>query len=576
MLKKLKHIQTKIVFIMFFLITFILIVLTIITFFYLNNIFKKQIMNDNQILLERYKFQIESDLEEMEDYVGTVAYASNIQDLVKKYYTLESEDIYSYYSLINSIETLLSNYTILNKKMIYSLYIIDEDGSQTLTVNDIYTNIQEQEWYKVSMKNKLESAYSIPYKSQDNTKSSIISYFNKFYSVDDPEFSMGIIVAELLYEKYFFSIFNESNEYKDYYIINNYDDVLFSNNKISDSSLNFRYSDFHTNLFLKDKENFYLSTPVNKLNSVLVSVVPINIYKDYLKNLLFIIFVTFALSLIGGFVLIIPLSNSIANPIIKLTNAIKQCSTSNFFIPITIDQQDEILELTNAYNYMIKEKNRLIKEEKEMQINLFINKINPHFIYNTLNCVIHLARKSNSYEIVKLTKSFINILRRNIAISDRKILISDVIEHINNYIEVLKYQYSDIINLRFDVEEGIDKLKIPPMILYPIVENSVFHGIVPKMEKGNILIKIGRNKDMLEIIVSDDGVGMEEDKVIKINKYLCDELNTNTDGHIGLKSVYERIIFFYGKDSIFDIHSEINFGTQIIIKFNINKSDYLC
>ena len=130
----------------------------------------------------------------------------------------------------------------------------------------------------------------------------------------------------------------------------------------------------------------------------------------------------------------------------------------------------------------------------------------------------------------------------------------------DNYIFILKYQYGDMISISYQVDDALLSYKLKPMILYPLVENSIFHGIAPKNEKGSVDVSIEKRGDRLHVVVSDDGIGIEPMRLKEIKDYLK---SSGSNGHIGLKSVYDRLKFFYGEKSGFEIASEPGQGTAI-------------
>ena len=153
------------------------------------------------------------------------------------------------------------------------------------------------------------------------------------------------------------------------------------------------------------------------------------------------------------------------------------------------------------------------KKQYDSQLKMLSYQLNPHFIYNTLNAVICLARKQDYQEIIRLTRSFIQLLR-SLLLTDLQAMASveEEKEYICRYVEVLQICYKNIPNIKWEIDETLLSRQIPRMILYPLVENSIFHGIIPSNTSSLLRIVIAQKDDRINITVEDDGVGCTEEE----------------------------------------------------------------
>ena len=213
-----------------------------------------------------------------------------------------------------------------------------------------------------------------------------------------------------------------------------------------------------------------------------------------------------------------------------------------------------------------------VEQEKaltESRISTMMSQIRPHFIYNTLNSVIVLARKQGNNDVIEMVKALILILQDGMSI--HKDLLYDTIETeinvIKAYVTIQNYRYKDKIHLVIDIDDDLYSYRIAKNILQPIVENSIFHGIVPKSTDGTVTVSIHKKEDKLCIVISDDGVGIDEEMAARIEKgsnYMASN-NDNSVHSIALVNVCERLEFLYGKNLRIKVNGEPGVGTTFMI-----------
>lgn len=239
---------------------------------------------------------------------------------------------------------------------------------------------------------------------------------------------------------------------------------------------------------------------------------------------------------------------------------------------VTIESGDEIELLGAGFNRMTEDIKAYIHQSVEdekikhkLQNDLLLSQINPHFIYNTLNTVIYLAQ--GNQDIITITESFIHILQDAVK-EGREGYYSTVreeIESLKHYLIIQSYRYPNRFVVNWEVKEETLEGWIPRMILQPLLENALFHGIIPMETPGTITIRIALQQDLLSISIADDGIGMDESKVELLAKgrQLHDSFSRMRP--IGLSNVRELIRNLYGPLSRFDIESGINQGTRIAL-----------
>jgi two-component system sensor histidine kinase YesM len=271
--------------------------------------------------------------------------------------------------------------------------------------------------------------------------------------------------------------------------------------------------------------------------------------------------------------IIYPVMNNLTKPLIKLIWGMRRVSKGDLETQIQVNSGDEIEEVSHIFNNMVKDIKNLLEEsvlmekkKRNLAIKMFMYQINPHFIYNTLNSVIYLARKADSPEIVELIKAFVSFLQRTIK-SQPEVFssIENEMRYIDDYLLLLKYRYHDRVDISWQIDGNAQGYRIPQMILYPLVENSIFHGILPATEKGRIRIIVTKEKSDLKLCVEDNGVGIPPQRVEELRQQMASHslIEEEVSDHIGLQNVNNRLKLLFGESNCLNIESVENEGTRV-------------
>lgn len=191
------------------------------------------------------------------------------------------------------------------------------------------------------------------------------------------------------------------------------------------------------------------------------------------------------------------------------------------------------------------------------ELNALQAQINPHFLFNAINTIVSLTRTQPD-EARKLLIHLSTFIRKNLQQNIEEVNLEKEIEHINSYIEIEKARFGDKLDIIYDIPENIN-CKLPPLLLQPLVENAIKHGVVNRIQGGKVKISASESEKEIKLEVEDDGVGIAEEKL----DYLLD--NDENRDCIGLKNVNERLKNKYGDNYGLKIRSEINKGTNVTI-----------
>jgi two-component system sensor histidine kinase YesM len=256
----------------------------------------------------------------------------------------------------------------------------------------------------------------------------------------------------------------------------------------------------------------------------------------------------------------------------------KRAQEGDLTVSFNTKYNDEVGELGSSFNNMVKEINNLItlvqKEEKSKRIaemNVLQAQIKPHFMYNTLDTIRWMAEEHNEEDIVEIIEAFTNLLRISLSKGKEKINVQDEFNHVQSYLIIQKIRYEDKLDYEIQFDENILNYKVIKLILQPLVENAIYHGIKEKRGSGKIIITASIEEDMLLFNVSDNGKGMEEEVLNKINKMLVGGSENKNEIGYGIFNVNERIRIMYGEEYGLKYKSIYGEGTIVELRHPIIK-----
>lgn len=281
-------------------------------------------------------------------------------------------------------------------------------------------------------------------------------------------------------------------------------------------------------------------------------------------------------ALIIAEMLVVVFTKSIVKPMYKLKQLMKRAQEGDLTVSFNAKYNDEVGELGNSFNNMVKEINNLInlvqKEEKSKRIaemNVLQAQIKPHFMYNTLDTIRWMAEEHNEDDIVEIIEAFTNLLRISLSKGKEMISVKDELNHVQSYLIIQKIRYEDKLDYEIQFDENILNYQLIKLILQPLVENAIYHGIKEKRGNGKILITGKIEGNMLCFTVSDNGKGIEEEVLNKINKMLTKSGENKIEIGYGIFNVNERIRIIYGEEYGLKYKSVYGEGTIVELRHPI-------
>lgn len=272
------------------------------------------------------------------------------------------------------------------------------------------------------------------------------------------------------------------------------------------------------------------------------------------------------------------LSHSMSRPINQLNSIMKKVESGNLATRYKGNRADEIGMLGRSFNMMIVQINKLIslmeiqgRQKREAELQALQAHIKPHFLYNTLDTINWMARKKGALDVAELVESLSQLFRIGLSKGNDIISLENEIEHIHSYLKIQKARYKDKLNYSISIDPELNSIKVVKLVLQPIVENAIYHGIKERRGPGNITITGEKEEGNLVLYVKDDGIGMTEERLSKLNEGLAVSFDSleetrgkNTIGY-GVMNVQARIKLTFGEPYGISVESVQGKGTIVKI-----------
>lgn len=279
----------------------------------------------------------------------------------------------------------------------------------------------------------------------------------------------------------------------------------------------------------------------------------------------------------------ITVSAAIQKPISDMEKLSTKVSNGDLTARIDIPHVNELNTLAENLNTMAGQIDLLIQKNMEEQKNFqkaemkaLQAQITPHFLYNTFDTIVWLAEEEHTEEVVRITKAFSDFLRISLSRGHEWITISQELEHIKNYLTIQKIRYADILNYSIDADEALMDVKMIKLVLQPLIENAIYHGIKNKRGRGKLKVSAHFTNDSRTFVcftVEDNGAGFTEERLGQVRN----ELRTGAQDSEKLSSVYglynvnKKLKLYYGENTEgLLIESEAGKGSKISFTIPVN------
>jgi two-component system, sensor histidine kinase YesM len=555
-----------------------------------DKIIEKKASEHTLQLIGQANKSLESYGETMQDVSYLISFNPDIIRFLHGDEDLDSNDNYQ-------LKKFLQGFTTVNPE-IAGILVTNEEGDYLS--NELYPrnikSLTEERWYQDAAENK--GIFNFIGHPADRSLKSHVNYTdNEIVSgaraIVDPETEkvIGVVLIDLKL-RVISEIIEDVRLGKSGYlmVIDDEGEVIYSpqGSLVDSIELSWFKSDspnsFSKKIHGKNMQFIYRKSPFTNWTTIGVfstteSVMEVRQVNFYIISILFIV-LAFVIGVSYYF------SYSMSRPINQLNSVMKKVESGDLSIRYRGNRADEIGMLGRSFNNMIEQINKLIalmqiqgRQKREAELQALQAHIKPHFLYNTLDTINWMSRKKGALDVAELVESLSQLFRIGLSKGNDIISLEDEIEHIHSYLKIQKARYKDKLNYSVSVDPELNNIEVVKLVLQPIVENAIYHGIKERRGPGNITITVEADEGNLVMYVKDDGIGMSEEKLSRLNEGLAvsydslEETRKKNSIGYGVMNVQARIKLTFGEPYGLSVESIQGKGTtvKVILPLNTNK-----
>lgn len=553
-----------------------LISLTIYNYIYIASSTKKNIEDFTQNNLQIAANLIDNDINTFTNMVNFVSSSEEVQAIMSKDYRYISSN--ERFDSVQKLYTITRTITATQPIDVIPVHIINTDKTTRFSTTKYYSPIYQDDrgnFYEKMLRNEGNVVTQIHRRVDGDSSKDIVMVIGKaLVDKKNNNTHIGYVVADF-YDSYFDNILNNatSTNSSNIYLLDNNGYII--TDKIHKNQAGFAFPLEYQDQLKKKDGSFHLTLDGKKYNCYfttsktshikVIELIPKNYFLDTaLKNSSVFIGITLIVILLAISVLTI-FSNKISRPISSLSETMNQVELGNRDVRVSFIGDDEIGKLGKSFNDMIDEINRLIDEDYKKQLLIhqaefkaLKSQVNPHFLYNALNSINWMAKLGDMNGVCNMTSALSRFFRYSVNNSTDIVPLNDEIEQIKNYLIIQSYRYKDKFTTSIDIDENILNCKVLKLILQPLVENAVIHGLEQQIGTGKIIIRGYCEDNDILLEICDNGIGLG---------------NSSFKGEgIGIDNVRKRIKLYYGEN--YDLTYCMR-DDYTVFKINFPKEEYI-
>ncbi|CAI6084422.1 Anti-sigma F factor [Paenibacillus sp. JJ-100] len=282
------------------------------------------------------------------------------------------------------------------------------------------------------------------------------------------------------------------------------------------------------------------------------------------------------LVLVIALLLVYIISFLTSNRLLRLSKHLNKLALGDLNVTSRIDGNDEIGQLSRQFNYMVKSINELMTRvvetteqnnqleiaQKEIKLKMMASQINPHFLFNALESIRMKAHIKGEAEIANIVRLLGKLMRKSLEIGSRKTTFGAELEMVRSYLEIQKFRYGDRLAFDIHLDPEVERMYIPPLIIQPIVENAIVHGLENKEGTVRVCVHIGIKEGMVQVQVKDDGAGITPERLAEVIQFVSGP-EEEEKSRIGMRNVHQRLTLTYGENAGLQINSVYGEGTEV-------------
>ncbi|OKP67910.1 two-component sensor histidine kinase [Paenibacillus sp. P3E] len=534
--------------------------------------------------VEKIKSQMVTKLRVPTDISNLLYFDSNLEKLVNTKYPGILELTKAYLNYTDFQDYILQYREISNIRF----FIDNPTLVDNMSIAPLTPEIKSKNWYKSAMKGPGLNWMYIPDKeAYINSTKGTINKLSLVRQVFYPEYQKtGILMVQvvqdelnqMLYQEPFETIITDE---QGYIVAAKNPHLVGSTLAAFDIGMDLQKTDKNViRTTVKGKDSYVIVDEIRPQLSVSrLKVISVFETKSILSSANKVSLL--GLLIIGGvlliaLVLVYVISFLMTNRLLRLSRQLNQVALGNLNVVSQMDGTDEIGQLSRQFNYMVASINRLLSQvvesneknnkleiaQREIKLKMMASQIHPHFLFNALESIRMNAHLKGEKEIANIVRLLGKLMRKNLEVGRDRAPIKEEVEMMRSYLEIQKFRYEERLEYEIEFDTKAADILIPPLIIQPMVENSVVHGLENKAGTVHVHVSITLHEDEVKVCVTDDGIGMSEERLIEIISVIS-QAEEEPQSRIGLRNVHQRLVMYYGESHGLNISSKKGIGTEI-------------
>lgn len=534
-----------------------IVVILFVNYFQMHSVFKNQEMNTLQSFINRSVQSLDDEFNTYIELADLITTDENVNDILNTVYLDDNmADEKFDLSVTPSLDTFKYFHNEIGRIAIYTDRIEDNKNKYLAPIEEI----EATDWYNNIIASRGNNWII-------DTAGKTIALVRKMQALEESRIT-GYFYEEINYDNIFECLGENISDNYGIYVSDNSGQEIYSYNAFNDKNKNYNLSLSEiAKKYSDNKKDYYIvkkAIPKTGWNVWLYK--PEKLMGNSIRQINIITFGGTLVCLVATFMCIRFTAIFVTTRIGKLQKAVARVEKEDFSYTLNTTSQDEIGELITSFSKMERKLNYLINEvykskikEKEYEMKALQAQINPHFLYNTLSLINWKAIESGKRDISKITLALSAFYRTSLNKGNSITHISGEIENMRSYLSIQLMLHDDGFDVTEDIDDSVLEYTCPNLILQPLIENAIDHGIdvMPEGRRGAISISCKDMDTYIQFIVKDNGIGMTKEQTVKI-------LTKDSKGY-GVRNVNERLKLCYGEEYPMIIKSKENAGTEVII-----------
>lgn len=570
-------------------IVLLIVIVSMVSYYIFSSAMEGQMTDNIGSIVEQANYTVDLYFKDAKTTMAYLGQQESIVHMLLNYDHMDTED--RYYEQ-QEIDSILSN-TSFMKDHISDCMIVGVNGYQSNMPQKynikMDTDLLDEEWMQPYI-GKPQKFYFTPshkndyYYSQDSEDS--INVISVILPVDYNQKRIGYLILDMDFNKMneLISLKNSMNGLQ--FLITDTEGMIIFADRSEDLKMNVpdgivdAYREKKNGIYVNyDKEKYFAVYQSSEVTDwELLGIIPARILNGPARQLLLIlVFIILPVFILLTFILSRVMTRRIKEPLSDLVVQMEGVDIENpnpFVVKNSVSEIEElgskITEMIDRINHLVKQSYLLEMNKKDAQIEALLSQINPHFLYNTLQLIKTDAVINDSKNVSYIINCLSKFLRYTINNKQMYVELADEIDHIHYFSEIYKLRFPGKFKMEVKISDEMKRYCVPKLILQPLIENSIRHGIKEKEDGGYIIVSSEAYEEDLYIFIEDNGLGIPENRIELMKERLHHP--GKEDGHVGLSNVHERIVLRDGEGyGIKAIESQENKYTKVTLRLKARK-----